>query len=98
MKKNDDLQLSTVDIPAPDAAPNLSNQEILTGKVVPALDRLKIISADDWQNVIYEWVHGYLKSKYQSVNRCGGSGDFGRDVIGQIDQTKWDNYQCKQLS
>ncbi|OQW47926.1 MAG: hypothetical protein A4S09_14105 [Proteobacteria bacterium SG_bin7] len=95
MKKNDDLQLSTVDIPAPDAAPNLTNQEILTGKVVPALDRLKIISADDWQNVIYEWVHGYLKSKYQSVNRCGGSGDFGRDVIGQIDQTKWDNYQCK---
>lgn len=67
------------------------------GPAIPALDRLRIMSPAEWEDFILEWAHS-LKSKYQSVERCGGAGDMGRDVVafqtnGQTDP--WDNYQCK---
>jgi hypothetical protein len=55
------------------------------------------MSASQWEDFVLEWAHS-LKTKYVSVERCGGAGDSGRDVLGftiaaQVDP--WDNYQCK---
>ena len=67
------------------------------GPAIPALERLRIMSPAEWEDFILEWAHS-LKSKYQVVEKCGGAGDMGRDVVayqtsGQTDP--WDNYQCK---
>ncbi len=67
------------------------------GPAIPSLERLRIMSPAEWEDFILEWAHS-LKSKYQLVEKCGGAGDMGRDVVayqtrGQTDP--WDNYQCK---
>jgi len=43
---------------------------------------------------VLEWAHS-LKTKYISVERCGGAGDMGRDVIAETPEGDWDNFQCK---
>ena len=55
------------------------------------------MSSGEWEDFVLEWAHS-LKAKYAAVQRCGGAGDMGRDVVayevnGQVDP--WDNYQCK---
>ena len=84
--------------------PNLPAQSVVlpadiaaAGPAIPDLERLRIMSPIEWEDFILEWAHS-LKSKYQLVEKCGGAGDMGRDVVayqtnGQTDP--WDNYQCK---
>jgi len=63
---------------------------------------LKIFSPDEYEEVILDWVEGYLKKRlsYVDVERLGGKGDKGRDVIATYDKArlKWDNYQCKHYA
>ncbi|HZW40399.1 MAG TPA: ABC-three component system protein [Ignavibacteriaceae bacterium] len=74
----------------------LTNQAILTGTPIPAINRLKIISDDEFEDIIREWVSGYCKSKYIKIRRSGGANDKGRDVIGFINEEgEYENYQCK---
>lgn len=77
----------------------ISPRDILLGKNIPAIDRLKIMSPDDFEDFIYEWIKGYLKDKYnKGVKRLGGAGDKGRDVVGYKDDDSIDIYQCKHYS
>ncbi len=91
--------LSEIDLQKPSTTGRLSNNDILFGPQVPAIDRLKIISADDYEAVVNEWGNGFLVplGKYVLVKRCSGAGDMGRDIIAVVsNETKeWDNYQCK---
>lgn len=74
----------------------LSNSDVVLGVPVPPIDRLKIVSAEDFEDIIREWIKGYCKSKYSRVRKPAGAGDKGRDVIAFIgDKGEWDNYQCK---
>jgi hypothetical protein len=77
----------------------LSNADILFGTYVPAIDRLKIISSEAFEDIIREWIWGYLIKRkiYQDCKKCSGGGDKGRDVIAIADELNdvWDNYQCK---
>lgn len=79
----------------------VTNQNLLLGKPIPAIDRLKLFSPDEYEVFIQEWLYGYLNTKYERVRRSGGAGDKGRDVIAFIKYSKdnneliWDNYQCK---
>lgn len=79
----------------------VTNQNLLLGKPIPAIDRLKLFSPDDYEVFVQEWLYGYLKNQYQRVRRSGGAGDKGRDVIAYIKYSTnnadliWDNYQCK---
>ena len=43
-----------------------------------------------------EWADS-LRDQYGTVERCGGAGDMGRDIIAfdKADSTIWDNFQCK---
>jgi hypothetical protein len=59
------------------------------------LDRIKIFSPTEWELFVQEWVDS-LRDQYELVERCGGAGDMGRDVIATVKGGKsWDNYQCK---
>lgn len=73
-----------------------SNEEILNPKLAP-IEKLRNMSADQYEDFVLEWAHGYLKkqNRYKRVVRSGGAGDKGRDVIAYLDDTRWDCYQCK---
>ena len=59
-------------------------------------DRIKLFSAAQWELFVHEWVDS-LRDEYELVERCGGAGDMGRDVIATVKNgdSVWDNYQCK---
>ena len=74
----------------------LTNNDILIGLPVPAIDRLKIVSEEQFEDIIREWVAGYCQSKYIKVWRAGGAKDKGRDVVAIVDESGlWDNFQSK---
>ena len=62
--------------------------------IVPAIDLLRVFSPDQWEDFVLEWAHS-LKGQYQRVERCGGAGDLGRDVVAFVSDDEWHNYQCK---
>lgn len=74
----------------------VASDTVVAGPPIPAVDRIKLFSSDQWEGFVLEWADS-LRSLYGQVERCGGAGDMGRDVIGldANDPTIWDNYQCK---
>jgi hypothetical protein len=77
----------------------LSPMERLNGSVAP-LQRLRyMMNEDTYEEVVQIWAYKCLKAdgKYAQVNRVGGVGDKGRDVIAYLDDTlsQFDLYQCK---
>lgn len=81
----------------PKGVNRLTNIEVLKGKTITAIDRIKIMSPDEYEDFILEWVDGYINTMYVDVVQIGGAGDKGRDVIGYVDDEKsiCDYYQCK---
>lgn len=74
----------------------LTNNDILFGSPIPAIDKLKIVSPDEYEDIIREWIAGYCEKKYVGVRKVGGANDKGRDVIAFINEIHdYDNYQCK---
>ncbi len=57
-----------------------------------------LLNAEEWELLVRDWAE-VLKSKYHTVERIGGSGDQGRDVLAYLADPKasppWDNFQCK---
>lgn len=84
-------------IDKPKGVNRLSNSEVLNGKSITAIERIKLMSPDEYEDFILEWVDGFMQDKYDEVIQLGGSGDKGRDIIGYIDKekTRCDYYQCK---
>lgn len=68
----------------------------LAGLPIPAIDRIKLFGDRAWEEFVLEWADS-LREQYERVDRCGGAGDMGRDVIATVKDGKgaWDNYQCK---
>ena len=88
--------IETVPMPAPaDPAP-ASASTVQVGVPVPPIERIRLFSPDQWEDFVCEWADS-LRSQYSSVERCGGAGDMGRDVIAFHKDAPdlWDNYQCK---
>jgi hypothetical protein len=70
---------------------------VATGLLVPPIERLRLMSSQQWEEFIVEWVHS-VKEKYDRVERHGGAGDQGCDVVAYLDDaptSPWDNHQCK---
>ncbi|MGE4070325.1 MAG: ABC-three component system protein [Lysobacterales bacterium] len=69
---------------------------VASGLPVHPEDRVRLFSPDQWERFIQEWVDS-LRDEYDLVERCGGAGDMGRDVIATVKSGNgaWDNYQCK---
>ncbi|MEO5330597.1 MAG: hypothetical protein H7839_01130 [Magnetococcus sp. YQC-5] len=82
-------------IPSPSPPPVLSPEQVEFGNPIPPIERIRIYSSKQWEDFIFEWVDS-LRQKYSEVNRCGGAGDMGRDVVAFVhNSNEWDNYQCK---
>lgn len=87
----------TVPLPTPPDPPEPSADTVASGPLVPAMDLMKLFSPDAWEAFVLEWAYS-LKSEYQLVEKCGGAGDMGRDVIATVSESDldvWDNFQCK---
>lgn len=69
---------------------------VAAGLPIPAIERIRIFSDRQWEEFVLEWAHS-LTDDYGLVERCGGAGDMGRDIIAydKNDSSVWDNYQCK---
>ncbi len=71
--------------------------EIRSGPSIPPIERIKLFSADQWEAVVDEWASSL--PGYRLVERAGGAGDRGCDVIATVDPANpgsdWDNFQCK---
>ena len=72
--------------------------DINIGVPIPPIERLKIMNDTNFEDMVSEWAHGFLKEKYTSVYRLGGSGDKGRDVCAKYANGKIDIYQCKHYA
>lgn len=88
-----------MDEKVPLAATSMSDEAAVYtafGVPIPEIDRIKIFSASQWEDFTLEWVDS-IRENYREVERCGGAGDMGRDIIATDidDPNVWDNYQCK---
>lgn len=88
-----------LELSEPQSPKGLSNADLVVGLPIPPLDRLKTFSDAQFEEMVSEWAHAFLRTKYPVVRRASGAGDKGRDVIGykdaDISTASWDNYQCK---
>lgn len=85
-------------IPLPKPANSQAHADtVTTGPAILPIERIKLYSDKQWEEFTLEWADG-LRSRYAIVERCGGAGDMGRDIIaypGKQNPDIWDNYQCK---
>ena len=69
---------------------------VASGPVIPPRLRVLLFSPSEWEQFINEWASSL--PDYEQVERTGGAGDQGCDVVGLPElrtPTMWDNYQCK---
>jgi hypothetical protein len=85
-----------ISAPKIDCTP-LSAVSALAGEPVSPLKRLQQMDEGDWEDFTCE-LATYWKTKYLRVNRIGGAGDMGRDVIAYTPDEDWENFQCKYYS
>lgn len=74
-------------------------QQTASGMHIPAIKKITLFSPNEWEEFVEEWLTT-KNQYYTSIDRLGGAGDQGRDVIGFITEAKgssyeWDNFQCK---
>ncbi|MCH7905624.1 MAG: hypothetical protein IH944_13795 [Armatimonadetes bacterium] len=84
-------------MPEPPAPAAVSADTAMMGPPILPIKRIKLYSSEQWEELVLEWANG-AAAKYDRVERCGGAGDMGRDVIGFPEKDNhdlWDNYQCK---
>ena len=77
--------------------------QVSQGMPIPAVARLGLMSADEWEHFTEEWVtHLKHQGDYARVRRSGGAGDRGLDVVAFTSElgfgTEWDSYQCKHYA
>jgi hypothetical protein len=88
--------ISSTPLPAPTDGAAASADVVAAGLPIPPIERIRIFSDSQWEDFVLEWADS-LRDQYSTVERCGGAGDMGRDIIA-FDKTNpvvWDNYQCK---
>jgi hypothetical protein len=88
--------ISSNPLPAPAGGTAASADVVAAGLPIPPIERIRIFSAGQWEDFVLEWADS-LRDQYGTVERCGGAGDMGRDIIAfdKANPAIWDNYQCK---
>jgi len=80
-----------------------TSNRITFGKRIIPLKMIETFSPDEWEDFVEEWLD-LKKKEYFDIERLGGAGDMGRDVVAYIDDPKdnshykWDCYQCKHYN
>lgn len=87
---------NTIPLPTPAVLPSVSADIVSSGPMIAPIERIKLFSDTQWEEFVLEWADS-LRTEYRVVERCGGSGDMGRDIIATCADVNegWDNYQCK---
>ncbi len=88
--------ISSTPLPTPIATASISTDVVTAGLPIPPIERIRIFSNEQWEDFVLEWADS-LRDQYGTVERCGGAGDMGRDIIAfdKANPAIWDNYQCK---
>lgn len=86
----------TVSLPSPLGGGAASADGVAAGLPIPPIERIRIFSPGQWEDFVLEWADS-LREQYGRVERCGGAGDMGRDIIAfdKVSAAIWDNFQCK---
>ncbi len=89
-------EANTVPLPTPAVPTGVSADVVAGGPLIAPIERIKLHSDTQWEEFILEWADS-LRSEYSLVERCGGAGDMGRDIVATCAPAKdgWDNFQCK---
>lgn len=60
----------------------------------------KVFSMDDhsFEEFINEWLYGCYSNKYSNIQRSGGAGDKGRDIVATYKNGDCDYFQCKHYN
>jgi hypothetical protein len=78
----------------------MTQTEISAGPPIPPAARVHLMDDKTFEILVQNWM-GRIASQYLGIERFGGPGDMGRDVIGWTTDKKclgpWDNVQCKHL-
>ncbi len=82
----------------------ITAHQVSVGTQIEPIQRIKVMSSDEWETLIEEWLET-KNDTYLKIEKLGGAGDMGRDVIAYINNPKahptsyqWDCYQCKHYS
>lgn len=75
--------------------PKPHSGNIIFGSPMPPIQRLRSMGEDEFEYIVWEWAHSYLKKMHKDVKRIGGAGDKGRDVICYTHDDNIVIYQCK---
>ena len=88
--------ISSSPLPLPAGVTAASADVVAAGLPIPPIERIRIFSAGQWEDFVLEWADS-LRDQYSIVERCGGAGDMGRDIIAfdKVSPAIWDNFQCK---
>lgn len=62
------------------------------------IDQVHVMDEDSFEQFITEWLYGCKKEQYEVIQRIGGAGDKGRDVIAKNKDSSIDIYQCKHYT
>jgi len=77
-----------------------TSNRINFGLRITPLKLIEVFTPQQWEEFIEEWLD-LKKSEFHSIEKIGGAGDMGRDVIAYIEDPKgnpnykWKCYQCK---
>jgi hypothetical protein len=75
--------------------------EATFGLAIPPAARVQLMDDNAFEELVRAWM-SKLQNRYLGVERFGGPGDMGRDVVGWTTGEKclgpWDNVQCKHLN
>lgn len=95
--KNVDEQLSK--LPRPSPVNPVTADVVVSGEYIPPIERIRLFSPAQWEDFVLEWADSF-REEYVMVERSGGAGDMGRDVVASCDESGdvWDNYQCKHYT
>jgi hypothetical protein len=79
----------------------ISTGQVLYGPPILPIKRIRLYSADEWEEFTTEWVDCSLKG-YKEIVRFSGAGDRGVDIAAFTDDEGflgvWDGFQCKHYS
>lgn len=62
---------------------------------MPPVDKVCSMDEDSFEKFINEWLYACCSEKYINIQRVGGAGDKGRDIIATLSDGTLDYYQCK---
>lgn len=79
----------------------MTQAEVSAGPPIPPAARVHLMDDKSFEVLVQNWMTR-IAGHYLGIERFGGPGDMGRDVIGWTTDKKclgpWDNIQCKHLN